>query len=216
MVVNPTWRELEKQRNAARGKLTRRRAKFVAIDSEPAAASSHERHEKWETRKAGLLEDMDCFSREVERLAQEKKDVPHHITWKQLSEEDKFMKLPGSRRRLVNTVGMIAYRAETAMGSSMCGDDKKLSMSAARAILQDLFVTPADLIPTPDANRLEVRVHGASTPATNRRLATLFERLNETETIYPGTDLKMVFKCLHPPPEKSQMVSPNLPRDQEI
>ena len=210
-VVNPAWRELERQRNSARGKLDRRRAKFVAMDSEAAAAPDHERHERWETRKAELLDDMDCFAREVDRLAQEKKDTAHHITWDQLSEEDKFMKLPGSRRRLINTVGMIAYRAETAMASLMCGDDKKLSMSAARAVLQDLFVTPADLTPTPDGATLEVRVHSASTPASNRRLATLFERLNETETTYPGTDLKMVFKCLHPPPENTQTVPPNLP-----
>ncbi len=199
-VVNPVWRELERQRNSARGKLDRRRAKFVAMDSEPAAAPDHERHERWETCKAELLEDMDCFTRDVERLAREKKESPHHITWDQLSEKDKFMKLPGSRRRLINTVGMVAYRAETAMASLMCGDDKKLSMSAARAILQDLFVTPADLTPAPDANMLEVRVHTASTPASNRRLATLFERLNETETLYPGTDSKMVFKCLNQPP----------------
>jgi len=199
-IVNPAWRTLDKARNSARGKLDRRRAKFVAMDSEAAAAPDHRRHEKWEACKAELLEDIEILTREVERLAGEKKDTKHHITWDELPEEDKFMRLPEGRRRLINTVGMIAYRAETAMASLMAGSDSSLSMADARAVLQDLFVTPIDLIPVPDENTLQIRVHSASTPATNRRLESLLKQLNETETIYPGTDLRMTFNCLHPPP----------------
>jgi hypothetical protein len=199
-LVNPAWRELERQRNSALGKLTRRRAKFMAMDSEAAAAPDHKRHENWETRKAELLADIEALDADVKRLAEQKKDTKHHITWDELPEEDKFMRLPEGRRRLINTVGMIAYRAETAMASLMVAGDGTLSLANARAILQDLFVTPIDLIPAPEGETLHIRVHPASTPATNRRLQDLFGKLNETETTYPGTDLRMTFECLHPPP----------------
>lgn len=197
-LVNPAWRQLERARSSARGKLDRRRAKFVAMDSEEAASPRHRRHERWETRKAELLEEMEHFRDEVKRLVQSKKDTAHHTTWAELPEEERFMRLPKGRRRLINTVGMIAYRAETAMASLITGNEKTFSMADARAVLQDLFVTPADIIPSPEQGTLEVRVHTASTPASNRRLAALFKHLNETETIYPETDLKMIFKCLHP------------------
>lgn len=106
---------------------------------------------------------------------------------------------------------------QTAMASLMAGDDKTLSTADARAILQDLFVTPVDLLPTPDGDTREIRVQSASIPAANRRLEALFEHLNETGTIYPGTDLRMVFKCQHPPPpRKAQAVPPDLPRNQEV
>lgn len=198
-VVNPVWRETERQRNSAKGKLDCRRAKFVAMDSEAAADPGHPRHEKWETRKAELLEDMQCFDAEVDSLARKKKTLAHYITWDELPEEEKFMKLPSSRRRLINTVGMIAYRAETAMASLLCNCDKQLPFSDARSLLQALFATHADILPDTTNNIIEVRLHTASTPAANRRLAMLVEQLNETETTYPGTNLTMFFSLMNYP-----------------
>ena len=89
-VVNPVWRETERQRNSANGKLNRRRAKFVAMDSEAAADPDHPRHEKWVTRKAELLEDIQYFETEVANLVSKKKELAHHITWDDLPEEEKW------------------------------------------------------------------------------------------------------------------------------
>jgi hypothetical protein len=144
------------------------------------------------------------------------KDTPRHITWEQLPEPEKFMKLPSSRRRLLNTVGMIVYRAETAMASLMENPSGKFTSSDARTILQDLFTTPADILPDAAAKTLNIRLHGASTPAANRRLADLFAQINQTETVFPGTDMTMVFHMMRPSLEKSPKVPPNLPRDQDI
>jgi len=193
-VINPAWRELNRQRNALNGKITRRQAKFMNKDSEKAACADHPDHEKWEKKKAELLEEIQQLQTEKESLTAQLKDTPQHITWDELTEEDKFMKLPSGRRRLINTVGMITYRAETAMTSMM--DTKSLSTSDARAILQSLFTSPADLIPDEDNGTLTVRVHTASTPAVNRHLQVLFKELNASETVYPGTNLKMQFATL--------------------
>ncbi len=213
-VVNPAWREATRQRNTLNGKITRRQGKFMNKDSEKAACSDHRDHEKWEQKKAELLEEIQELQAEKEALAAKLKDTPKHITWDDLCEEDKFMKLPSGRRRLINTVGMITYRAETAMISMM--DNSKLSTTDARAILQGLFTSPADLFPDEDNGTLTVRVHTASTPAVNRHLAFLFNELNESETVYPGTNLTMRFTTLSPAPEKPDLVPPNLPRDQDI
>ena len=107
------------------------------------------------------------------------------------------MKLPSSRRRLINTVGMIAYRAETAMASLLCNCDNQLRFSDARSLLQALFTTHADILPDTTNKVIEVRLHTASTPAANRRLAMLVEQLNETETIHPGTNLKMLYSTVN-------------------
>ena len=72
-IVNPTWRDLERQRNSAKGKLTRRRAKFLAMDSEAGADPHHRRHEKWLLRKAEVREQIDELIDEVESLAEKKK-----------------------------------------------------------------------------------------------------------------------------------------------
>jgi transposase len=57
-VVNPAWRELRRQRCSANGKLVRRQAAFVKMDSGKAAAAGHGRHAAWETKKAELLENI--------------------------------------------------------------------------------------------------------------------------------------------------------------
>ena len=99
----------------------------------------------------------------------------------------------------MNTVGMIAYRAETIMTDLL--RTKTITTTNARSILQDLFATTVDLVPDQDKNELHVRLHGASTPATNQAIARLLKEINQTETVFPSTELTMVFES-HIPTQK--------------
>ncbi len=87
---------------------------------------------------------------------------------------------------------MIAYRAETAMAvilrPSLGG------LSQARAFLRDLFLTEADILPGPSQKLLRIRVHHAARPAADRATALILKHLNETETIYPGSEMTMHFE----------------------
>jgi Tfp pilus assembly PilM family ATPase len=76
---------------------------------------------------------------------------------------------------------MIAYRAETAMGNLIaneCG-----SLAKARALLRDLFVSEADILPDHENKILMVRVHNLSTNALNKKLDKLIEHLNSVKMI---------------------------------
>jgi hypothetical protein len=92
----------------------------------------------------------------------------------------------------MDTVRMIAYRAETAMAGLLVGPT--VDLAAARSLLQDLFVTEADISPDPENKILHVRIHGASRPAANRSLAQLLAKLNEAQAQYPGTDMHLVYE----------------------
>jgi hypothetical protein len=63
-----------------------------------------------------------------------------------------------------------------------------------QAQLQDLFVTEAGILPDAENKLLRVRVHGASRPAANKSLQSLFEQLNQAETRYPGTDMRIIYE----------------------
>jgi len=67
-----------------------------------------------------------------------------------------------------------------------------VDFAAARCLLQDLFVTAADIIPDPEKQLRHLRVHGASCPAANRALVQLFAELNEVQIHYSGTDMRLV------------------------
>ncbi len=64
----------------------------------------------------------------------------------------------------------------------------------ARVFARKLYATEANLRPDPAAGTLTVEIHALATPKENRILRALCEQLNETETLYPGTNLRMIYK----------------------
>ncbi len=115
---------------------------------------------------------------------------------------------------MLDTIRMIAYRAETAMVKLLTGF--KVDFTAGRRLMQDLFDSQADILPDFDGQRLKIRVHRSARPATDRILAELLDRLNQTEFIYPGTKLQLVYE-MHGPVHKSmENVSTEIPRDQDL
>jgi hypothetical protein len=191
-VVNPTWRQLERSRNSLQNKLRYRRARFAEMTMHPETEDKPAKYRRWLTKKADLLEEIENYEHQLEKLKAELKDTAKHITWGQLDETDKFLRLLPGRKRLMDTIRMIAYRAETAMVGLITGPT--VDSPAARRLLQDLFVTEADILPDPENKQLNIRVHSASRPAANRALAQLFEHLNKAEVNYPGTDMRLVYQ----------------------
>ena len=138
-----------------------------------------------------LLEEIQGFERDIADLKARLKDTDKHIQWDQLDEQDRFKKPSVGRKRLMDSIRMIAYRAETAMSALITGPT--IDTAAARRLLQDLFSTEADIFPDHENRRLLVSVHRGSRPAADQALAKLFEHLNAAAIIYPGTDLRLVY-----------------------
>jgi transposase len=191
-VINPSWRQLERSRNSLQNKLRYRRARFAEMTMHPQTEDKPAKYRSWLTKKADLLEEIENFEYQLNELKTKLKDTSKHISWAQLDEEDKFLRLLPGRKRLMDTIRMIAYRAETAMVGLITGPT--VDSSDARRLLQDLFVTEADILPDPENEQLNIRVHSASRPAANRALAQLVEHLNNAEVKYPGTEMRLVYE----------------------
>ena len=95
---------------------------------------------------------------------------------------------------MVDTIKMVAYRAETALAMSLRTDMARTD--DARALLREIFVATADLCPDEIAGTLTVNLHHLSNACSDRLAGQLAEELNATETIFPGTQLRMVFKLV--------------------
>ncbi len=61
-------------------------------------------------------------------------------------------------------------------------------------LLQDLFVSEADILSDSENKQLRVKVQAASRSAVSKSLRELFEKLNEAEIINPGTDLQLIYE----------------------
>ncbi len=190
-VVNPLWRDLTRQRNSVQSRLKTRQVRFAELTLHPASKNEPVMLARWEKRKAAILEEIHGFDRDLAALKARLKDTPKHIQWDQLDEQDSFKKPAVGRKRLMDSIRMIAYRAETAIAALITGPT--IDTAAARRLLQDLFVTDADIFPDHENRRLLVRLHHGSRPAADQATAKLLEHLNAAEIIYPGTDLRLVY-----------------------
>ncbi len=87
---------------------------------------------------------------------------------------------------------MIAYRAETAMANIV---SQTLShQDESRTLLEALYKTDADIIPDEKTGTLTVCLHHMANRCSDAVIEKLCEELNETKTIYPGTNLRLILK----------------------
>jgi hypothetical protein len=63
------------------------------------------------------------------------------------------------------------------------------------ALIREMLLTSADILPQPDAQRLVVRLHSLANPRSNDALAKLCETLTALGMCYPGTNLTLVYQA---------------------
>src|SRR5207249_4514601 len=144
-VVNPAWRKLDGQIRSQAGRRHRQ------DPTEPQVQG-------FQRRKGNLQEEIQVLDLEIAKLKQLRKQTEHHIPVKSLPEADRFTRLRTECKHFIDTVKMIAYRAETSM-AALLREHMARGSDDARALLRQIFQTEADLTPDLAANTLTVRLH---------------------------------------------------------
>lgn len=189
-VVNPAYRELDGKVRSQQGKLNRLLADFGAMHFE--GTLDDEKLAAFLQKKASLQDAIEQQKKDLAALKKARKETPHHIAIKDLPEDQKFKQLSTQSKHLIDAIKMTAYRAETAMANSLRG-----SMShpdEARTILSALYQTEADLLPDLEKQTLTVRLHHLANVMSDKVIENLCTELNATETRFPRTNLRMIFK----------------------
>jgi len=210
-VVNPRWREQDRQKRSVKSKLIHRQARYAALTLHPESDESAQAN--WEKHKAELVEEIEQLEHELTGINSQVKTTPSHVDWDQLPETEKFQRLAPSRKQLVDTVKMNAYRTETALASIV--RESLARTDDARSLLRDLFRSEADLLPDLEQRVLRVHVHPMSNPRANRAIAHLLEHLNAAEFTYPGINLRLVYSITGEAETPNSAPDQN-PADQEV
>ena len=148
----------------------------------------------YETRKAGLQEEMTHLREELATLKAQRKETKRHISFGELPDDARFERLEVNSKHLIDTVKMVAYRAETAMAHTL--REQLARTDDARSLLRAIYTTEADLLPDETAGTLTVRLHRMASRSHDAAIVHLCEELNATETIYPGTNLRLVYELV--------------------
>ena len=185
-VVNPVWRTLDKEVHQTRRKLLRLQAKFGAKTLENDGLIIE--------KQAELRQDIERVEEDLKELRQERKKVPRKVALEDLPEDQRPRQLLPLSKMFTDTIKMIAYRAETALVGALRPHLAK--ESEARALIRELFVSSADIIPNEQERTLTIRVHQMAVPAHNKAIAALLDELNKTEFIHPEANLKVVYELV--------------------
>ena len=189
-VVNPVYRDLDGKVRSQVGKLNRMLANFGAMHFE--GTLDDQKISPFMQQKAELNEAIEQQKNAVEILKKTRKETPHHIDVNDLPEDQKFKQLSTQSKHLIDTIKMTAYRAETAMANNL--REKMSHPDEVRTLLRALYKTEADLLPDLETQTLTIRLHHLANVMSDNVIEKLCTELNATETRFPRTNLRMVFK----------------------
>lgn len=193
-IVNPSYRKLDSEIKKNNNLLSKRKAKFGSILLE--GDINQEKVEKHAEEKGVLLAEIQSLEAKLELLKENRKKEKKHITVDELPEQDQFEQLSQSGKHLIDTVKMIAYRAETAMSNLLMSIVPDFDKNATRALLRGIYNNTVDLVVDERNKILRVRMHHLATRGHDNALRKLCEELTVTETEFPESGLKMVYEMI--------------------
>ncbi|MFW5781448.1 MAG: putative transposase [Bacteroidota bacterium] len=192
-VVNREYSNLTCRLKKIREKISRRQSNLYVLEEENAKTGLEKQSAQNIAEQQELVEELTSLREEEKRLISQRKKHPYKIPVGKMAEDQRYNKLKTESRHLQNIIKMICYRAETAM-ANVLGSEYKKSNNEIRALIKSLIFTHADINPDYEQNTLTVTLYSLSSQRDNRAVANLCNVLNETETLYPETDLKLIFK----------------------
>ena len=199
-VVNPLRRAYDKAIRLAERQLARLRNRIADA-----------------TRKNKPTVELKSEVRDLEDVLEivkaSRKDVPKHCRAGDLGEAEQLDALPSRQRLLLDVIRMIAYRAETRMMLPVM--QAQGQKPHPRKLLRALLTTDADILPDPANGVLRVHILGFGNDACDRQIEALLTEMNATETVFPGTNLRMVYEVAGPP-KSTQSASSQITRGQEV
>lgn len=186
LVVNPLWRQLDKQVCAARQQLLKKRAQLKAVTSMESDADLQQ--------NAECLLDIQDAEQELAELRAKRKATDKKATIESLPENEQPTKLLPLNKMLSDTVKMIAYRSEMAIVTILRKYLNK--QDDAHALARELFVSSADLVPDAKNKTLTVKIHRMASPVHDKAIASLLEELNEINFCHPENGDRLIYQLV--------------------
>ncbi len=143
---------------------------------------------------ADLTYDIRLARQQVADLEATVARTPTRIPLGQLAPDARLLET--QVKLLTHAVRMSVYNAESALARLLSPHFSRAD-DEARALLREVFQVAGDLQVRDDV--LEVRLNPLSAPRRTRAMAALCEHLTATQTVYPGTRLRLVYSVKTPP-----------------
>ena len=193
ILVNPRYRDLEGQQKGLTSKLNHRKSKYATMELAE-LPTGEQKMKLYIQKKSELVDEITALEKEIQQVKTSKKEVPRKIKYSELPEEEKFDNVINDRKKFLDIIKMIAYRAGTAMSNMI-----KPLMShpnESRVLLQKIYKTDANIYPDYNKKVLTIEIHNLAYWKDDKILQKLCGQINKSETKFPGTELTIYYKMV--------------------
>jgi transposase len=188
-VPNPAWAAADAQVRQAWAQLERLQAEYgLEAMTNPEQMRRTMRGFKIAQSKLGLQ--IDQAWQKLTALKAKRDKVPRRMPVQLLAPEAAVVKLAPERKHLTNLIKMVAYQAESALVQTVAPHYRRVQ-DEGRTLIQSALASAAGLEVTKD--RLHVTLVPLSSAHRTRAIAELCDKLNQTQTVFPGSRLRLCY-----------------------
>jgi DNA-binding CsgD family transcriptional regulator len=193
LVPNPARKALDKELRLARASFTKLQERFgvMALDyvDRDMPQAIFQKTEK------NLRRDMEKVTARVQKLETRRASLPTHLPLVEARKGQEPVKLSTERKHLTNILKMVAFQIESDL-VEMIRPHYKRAEDEGRTLVQTILQDAADIEPAEGELRITLAL--LSSPHRSRVAESLCQALNKTNTMFPGTQLRMCFALAHP------------------
>ena len=196
-VPNPARKAVEKEIHTARVHLKKLRQSYgaTAIDY---VQGRIRKVVRFEIAEEIIRKKIDKTTDRIKKLKVRCASLPARVPLADARKGQEAVKLSTERKHLTNVLKMVAYQIESDLVELIRPEYKRVE-DEGRTFIQTVLQGTADIEPTVD--QLRITLAPLSSPHRSRVLETLCDVLNKTNTLFPGTQLRMRYSVTPSHPE---------------
>jgi len=196
-VPNPARKALEKEIRTVRVHLRKLRQSYgaTAIDYVQGRTRTVVR---FEIAEEIIRKKINKTTDRIKKLKVRCESLPARVPLADARKGQEAVKLSTERKHLTNVLKMVAYQIESDLVELIRPEYKRVE-DEGRTFIQTALQDTADIEPKVD--QLRITLAPLSSPHRSRVLETLCDVLNKTNTLFPGTQLRMRYSVTPSHPE---------------
>jgi hypothetical protein len=185
-VPNPAWAALDAQLRQALAQVDRLQAEY-GLEALTNLEQRRPSMRGFKIAQGKLGQQIWRALQRAEVLQAQRAKVPRRVPVQTVTTEP-VVKLAPERKHLTNLLKMVAYQAESDLLQAVAPYYRRVR-DEGRTLIQCALASAADLHVT--EKELQVTLAPLSSPHKTRAIAALCEQLDQTETLFPGSMLRL-------------------------
>jgi hypothetical protein len=194
LIPNPARKEIEKELHAARAAFAKLQEEYgsTALDYLEGRTATMRQFTSDEKR---IHREIQEAAHRIAKLAARRNSLPRHIPIAESKPEQEIIKLSTERKHLTNVLKMVAYQIESDLVERLRPHYARAD-DEGRTLIQTALQSAASIEPGKD--ELRITIAPLSSEHRSKAIAALCRDLNQSKTVFPGTNLRMYFAVAQP------------------